>query len=139
MVIKVVWHDQPQATVEAPLEHFMVSRWEQKAWSGKRRRRTDQRLEALVGLGDRVSKEGDVAGIAGDPTHLLDDPCGFRVDRLAQLTAAIEAMLPAAQQVTRRNVFLVAGLTSDPGNLRLSVPGITDSGSQIRSPSFVQR
>src|SRR5271169_6242259 len=43
--------------VEASLEHFMVSCREQKAWSGKRRRRTDQRLELLVGLGDCVSKK----------------------------------------------------------------------------------
>ena len=50
-------HDEPQAAVEAPLEHFMISRGEQKAWSGKRRRCTDQRLEALVGLGDRVRKK----------------------------------------------------------------------------------
>jgi hypothetical protein len=59
-------HDESQATVEAALEYFMVSRRKQKAWSGKRPRRTDHRLEALVGLGDCVSKEGDVASVPGD-------------------------------------------------------------------------
>src|SRR6516164_4636436 len=98
-------HDEPQATVEAPLEHFMISRGEQKAWSGKRPRRTDQRLEALVGLSDCVSKEGDVAGIASDPTHMLDDPGGLCVDRIAQLTVAIEAVHAAAQEIARRDVF----------------------------------
>jgi hypothetical protein len=98
-------HDESQATVEAALEYFMVSRRKQKAWSGKRPRRTDQRLEALVGLGDCVSKEGGVAGVPGDPTHMLDDPGGIRVDRLAQFTAAIETMNPAAQQIARPDVL----------------------------------
>jgi hypothetical protein len=48
---------------------------------------------------------------------LLDDPCGPRVDRLAQLTAAIEGMHLAAQQIAAMMSSLMAGLTSYLGNL----------------------
>ena len=78
----------------------------------------------------------DIALIPGDPIHVLDDPCGLRVYRIAQLTAA---MHPAAQQIAAVMSSSAVGLTSDPGNLALSVPDITDNGSLVRNPSFVQR
>jgi hypothetical protein len=84
-----------------------------------------------------VSRKGDIAGMPGDLTRVLDDPCGLRVDRIAQLTAAIEAMHRPHSRLYAVMSSSAAGLTSDPANLALSEPGITDSGSRVRSPSFV--
>ena len=94
----------------------------------------------LGGPGDCMSKEGDLAGVPGDPTHfLLDDPCGPRVDRLAQLTAAIEAMHLAAQQIARHDVLFNGRSHLVPWKFGVNVPDVTDSGSRVRSPSFIQR
>src|SRR5271157_2376672 len=130
-------HDQPQVTVEASLEHFMVSCREQKAWSGKRRRRTDQRLELLVGLGDCVSKK------AISPAYSVIPPiCSTTFAVFASI--ASRSSPPRSKTCTRPHSrlhavmsFSAAGLTSDPDNLALSVPGITDSGSRVWNPSFV--
>ena len=86
----------------------------------------------LGGLGDRMSKEGDLAGV-------LDDPCGPRVDRLAQLTAAIEAMHLAAQRIARLDVLFDGRSHLVPWKFGVNVPDVTDSGSRVRSPSFIQR
>ena len=46
---------EAQPVLQTPAEHLAVVRRQQKATTGKPRRRTNQRLEALVGFGDRMS------------------------------------------------------------------------------------
>jgi len=64
-----------------------------------------------------MSKEGDLAGVPVIRPILLDDPCGLRVDRLTQLTAAIEPCTWRHSRLLAMTSSLMAGLTSYLGNL----------------------
>ena len=71
---------------------------------GKAGGRSDQCLQAIVGLGDGVSEEGDVGAVGGDLAQMLDDPSRPLPDRITELTTAVVPVDPLAQRVASGDV-----------------------------------
>ena len=78
--------------LQTPAEQLAVARRHQKAAAGKPRRGANQRLEALIAFGDRMSGESDVCGITGDFAEMLDYSSRLLVDRIFELTTTMVAV-----------------------------------------------
>src|SRR6266446_3114037 len=84
---------------QTPAKQLAVARRQQKTPAVEGRCGADQRLEALVGLGDRVPEKCNIGSIGCDFAEMLDDACRPLLDRIAKLAPTIVPMDPLAQRV----------------------------------------
>src|SRR6516162_11032508 len=95
---------EAQSMLQTPAEQLAIARRHQKAAAGKHRRGANQRLEALIAFGNRMSGKREVCGICGDFAEMLDYPSRSLVDRIIELTTTVVAVYSLAQRVADRNI-----------------------------------
>jgi len=57
---------EAQAIFQAPAEQVPIAGWQQKSAAWEIRSRTDQRLQTLVSLGDRMGEERNTGSVGSD-------------------------------------------------------------------------
>src|SRR6266404_1263301 len=90
---------EAETVPQTPAKQLPVARRQQKTPAVEGRCGADQRLEALVGLGDRVPEKCNIGSIGCDFAEMLDDACRPLLDRIAKLAPTIVPMDPLAQRV----------------------------------------